>query len=977
MANTFLPWEPEKKKKTFLPWEAEDVVETQEEETGDGWWETTKDVAGAVGEYIPDPVKDVAKDVGGGMMGAIHWLAKPQSGVMGAAFNVQEELMKGDQPEDDRSSWERYVNESLEGMKKGVTYEDEKRFQDLIEQANPEWVANHPKLSTIIGFAGDVATDPLNLLLFVPVVGPISVAARVVHKLLMGTSTGRKLIDLADNPILRGLNVYTGDKKKAREVYLKMLDETRGQKAIIGREHEIKTRALRKAAKTLGVSVDDLNRQILRETEGMAAAADVPANLTGAAREKAVQEAGDMREMFGEIITKEQSATPIAGMGDEAFVPGSQMTEIGLGGGVPGAPPPLGTVRATELGLGRELVGEAAERPYLPHILSSEGEKELQRLAKHKYGNIETMRDAWKSNPNAIRREIGGTVEDINLRFGKDFFVTDAATISAVRQANHATQIASRNFLKETAETLGRRADDAPDHWVTIKGIEGVRFDPKLAPFINDMHMTISDPKKLGAFLKFTDSATRWWKMWSLGLRPAYHARNVIGNLWNAYNIGGMSPASGRRFTQAGIIQRQGKRKSGFSGSVQLGKFKNEAGGNAHAREDLWRMAQEDGIMNHGQYGADVIQNMERYALNEAPKSPLSALGQWITPSTKSRLLHKGFATGTTLENNARLALYLDTLAKTGSRKAARANVKKSLFDYADLSPFEQNVMKRFIPFYTWSRKNIPAQIEALIKNPQRAVKIDHLIDNIQYGVDTPSLEETNEFLRGRKPVWIDKFMETGGEDVHNAITLMNWIPYVDPDRLLDWKPIRGGKLKGSGMPFPTLLAEMTNPFLKSVFEFFGNYDIYRRRDIDDIGGRKVDFLGIRMPVHLAKLAQNMVMLSELDRLNPAGMFGEKTRSPEGEVTQTRAGFKPPWQKEAALRESRLDQPVSMRWLQYLVGLRPYENTGDVKAWEKMSLYSDYKSLMSVLRREGGKGNMDTVDDIKRLMQNLARVMGE
>ena len=122
MANTFLPWEPEKKKKTFLPWEAEDVVETQEEETGDGWWETTKDVAEDVGEYIPEPVKDVAKGVGGGMLGAVHQLGRLQSSVAGGLFNIQEEIMKGDQPEDDRSSWERYVNETIEGMKKGGTY---------------------------------------------------------------------------------------------------------------------------------------------------------------------------------------------------------------------------------------------------------------------------------------------------------------------------------------------------------------------------------------------------------------------------------------------------------------------------------------------------------------------------------------------------------------------------------------------------------------------------------------------------------------------------------------------------------------------------------------------------------------------------------------------------------------------------------------------------------------------------------------
>lgn len=204
----------------------------------------------------------------------------------------------------------------------------------------------------------------------------------------------------------------------------------------------------------------------------------------------------------------------------------------------------------------------------------------------------------------------------------------------------------------------------------------------------------------------------------------------------------------------------------------------------------------------------------------------------------------------------------------------------------------------------------------------------------------------------------------------------MNWLPFVDPDRLMDWKPIRGGKLKGSGVPFPTLLAEMTNPFLKSTLEALANYDIYRRRDIDDIGGRKVDFLGIRMPVHLAKLAQNLVMLSELDRLNPAGMFGEKNQKPGGRGYPDKSCVQTPWQKDAALRESRLDQPVSMRWLQYLVGLRPYENSGDAKMWEKLKLVSDYRTLMGVLRKEAGKGNVDTVDDIKRLIQNLTRLWG-
>ena len=883
---------------------------------------------------IWETAKDVGKTVGGGMLSGLHQLGRPQSAIAGGLYNIQEEMAMGD--DDGRSDWDRYVTETLEGMKKGFTYEDEKRIQDLIAQANPEWVKEHPVLSTIAGFAGDVLTDPLNLLGIGAVrhaLGGFGTASKL-SKAIGKTAAGTAIASAADNPVLRAFNVYTGDKKKARDLYVQMLDKIRGSQGVISKGQKLDKKVLKESADRLGVSVDDLERQILREAEGPVAASDIaatiPANLTGAARAQAQKEAGDMAEMFGNFLKEEAADVAIEGGG---VVRGANVQDVML--------------RSGDLGI----------EGYVPHLLSKVGARKT-----------DTLMDTFRHHPSMIKRKHGGTIEETNLRYGDNFFVKDLPIIKGARAARHAHVVAGKNFLKESAEQLGRLADEAPVDWVPVHGIDGVLFDPKLAPFINKMYKTIHDPKELGKFLKFADSATRWWKMWALGLRPAYHARNVVGNIWNAYNIGGMSPGSARKFTQAGIIQRQSIRGKGFSGTVHIGrKFKNEKGKD-FTREEIWEMAMEDGVLNHGQYSTDISRGIERYAIDDAPRNAAQRLGEWVTPSTKNRLLRGGFATGRALENNARLALYLDTLAKTGSRKAARANVKKSLFDYGDLSPFEQDVMKRFIPFYTWSRKNIPAQIEALIKNPQRAAKVHHLIDNIQYGIDTPSLDEINEFIRGRDPVFVDKFMEGGGGDVHNVITLMNWLPLMDVDRLLDWKPMREGKVGQAGTPFPTLLAEMTNPYLKSMVEWGLNYDIYRRRDIQDYPNQKVDFLGVRMPVHLAKLAQNLIMFSELDRLNPKGMFGEATRV-EGalpERTKSWAG---------ATRESRIDQPLSMRLLQYLVGLRPYEVKEDAKKWESMRRYKDYEELTALLRKAARAGKVDTVEEIKRAIKDMRRTM--
>jgi hypothetical protein len=125
------------------------------------------------------------------------------------------------------------------------------------------------------------------------------------------------------------------------------------------------------------------------------------------------------------------------------------------------------------------------------------------------------------------------------------------------------------------------------------------------------------------------------------------------------------------------------------------------------------------------------------------------------------------------------------------------------------------------------------------------------------------------------------------------------------------------------------------------------------------------------MPVHLAKLAQNLVMLSEWDRLNPGGMFGEATKDPEtGRVDRTESMF-------GVQRHSRIDAPMSHRLLQYIVGLRPYEVKEDQKMWNTLTVKKDYDRLKRLLRNALASGKTQKAEEIQRAMIKMMRTMGE
>lgn len=76
-------------------------------------------------------------------------------------------------------------------------------------------------------------------------------------------------------------------------------------------------------------------------------------------------------------------------------------------------------------------------------------------------------------------------------------------------------------------------------------------------------------------------------------------------------------------------------------------------------------------------------------------------------------------AIGGQIEDQSRFMNFVFHLEKGKTAEEAFDLMNEALFDYNDLSSFENGVMKEIIPFYTFMRKNYASQIENAVNNPK------------------------------------------------------------------------------------------------------------------------------------------------------------------------------------------------------------------------------------------------------------------
>jgi hypothetical protein len=367
---------------------------------------------------------------------------------------------------------------------------------------------------------------------------------------------------------------------------------------------------------------------------------------------------------------------------------------------------------------------------YVRHYLTPEGRDFLNKTGMNI--TAELNKPLRVKNPFSKTRQLDGTIEGINKyfqgRYGVQLFEPDAFKAFAARKAEHIKAVNTYDFLTNIGQQFGKQAEVITKEIKnpitgkmttkeTIRPIfeNGIRYiessvpqlkgtllPEQIAKHVDDTYKTLTNEEATKKFLGLYDKVLGFWKGSVTGWFPSFHTRNSIGGMFNNWIAGVKSPA---RYLQGDQIAR------GLEGTITT-KL-----GTKYSYGQIRELANKLGVVGQPGY-LDVMREVEK----DIGKGPVSKLMD--APKHAMEIV----------ENRLRLPLFVDRLIKGDAPEQAAKQVFQFHFDYAPeaLTGFEQNVMKRLLPFYRWTRGNIPLQLEQMAKQPGKYAAIGKLLGNLQ-----------------------------------------------------------------------------------------------------------------------------------------------------------------------------------------------------------------------------------------------------
>lgn len=422
------------------------------------------------------------------------------------------------------------------------------------------------------------------------------------------------------------------------------------------------------------------------------------------------------------------------------------------------------------------------------------------------------------------------------VKKGNNKAVINAETLRKLFQNDIQSNASRKKYLKKLG-IKPKQVEGAVTPFIEIKGYDAIKYALDNSIPIRALNGTLVDEvnkvaikqqvRDSNVLLKLHDKALHLWKLNATTVSPGFHVRNKFGNLFNNYLAVGQEALSPENHKTAYDIL------SGKSGTFVTN------GGKKIDYSKIRKYMEKQGILDSGYFTEEMRKNLNKETLFQLGDVSLNPFN-----SEKFLPYKLGSKFGGIIEEQDKIINYISNLKLDKSFSESAEMVNKFLFDYSDLTIFEQNVARRIVPFYTWMRKNIPLQLEMLTEQPEVYRNLGKVIRNIEGQVDEEDRID-KDYVADYAKDWVQlpgSFTNERGEK--EAIMLNPNLPYDDLGALGSFSD---GKELVSG------LATKLNPFIKTPIELGLNKNLYFDNEIEKYPGQLVDAPSYMNPISYMK----------------------------------------------------------------------------------------------------------------------------
>lgn len=716
---------------------------------------------------------DISQKYGLGEQAQAMLNPKPKLGVLGrlskglGAFNPAEAVLTGIEDKSVFSGIKKYASGVFKGIGSAITgtdYEGERRtFSDVAEKVG----IKNKILKYGIGFAGDVFLDPSTYF-----------GGALVKGITKGVKGGAEIG-------LKGLGKIAPKTEAGLRLAGEGLQEAVGKafqfgyKTSTGAKGDVLGFMSRKQKSMLGLAASNLKRLgtgTLTKEQSEELALRM---IAGKRAEFVAREAGDA--LAGDIAKK----TTLEGASDTVKTVIEQQIQ-----------------RSKKIG--EQLGLENPYEVYFPFIKNDKIKKFITETSGLKVGS-EGYRKQFK---NLL------TNENLEKNPAKVFFTRESQIVG-----DKMTRDFLQGFVGKYGKPLDafKNSDEALKEGYQLikeKGIFGKeigylnKYDTALIrDSLTPEFQSIDMLAKATGF----DAATSLFKRSITGLFAPFHVRNYVSGMLQNYEVVGSAALNPKTIASAQKIAY-------LIGAGKKVPKEFQAFADRFAGDTFYNTDFLSAIDNAATQLKQVQPIFSKASFIETAKT--LGLGNEAIPFRMAR------AVGQFIEHQQKLVAYIASRANGSNIDDALSIAEKSGFDYRALTRFESQVLRRLIPFYSFTRKNLELQLKTLGENPERISNIIKFFDNVGQGVTEDIPESEYNLL----PEYVKNnfIIKTGAsEDGKPKYALSGFgTPLEQFSQVLSDQPIR------------TLISQM-NPILKVPLERALGKDFFRNKDLNEVTDAK------------------------------------------------------------------------------------------------------------------------------------------